>query len=77
MITIRHVKAARALLGWTQSDLAQHSGVSEPTIKRLESANDGPLGGRENTADKIINALRDAGIEFSNGDEMGVWRKKA
>ena len=27
---IRQVKAARALLGWSQSDLARHSGVSEP-----------------------------------------------
>jgi len=76
MLHVRHIKAARALLGWTQSDLAERSGVSEPTIKRLEST-DGPLGGRENTADKIINALRDAGIEFFNDDEMGVRRKRA
>ncbi len=39
------VKAARALLGWSQSDLARHSGISEPTIARLESI-DGELGGR-------------------------------
>lgn len=51
-ITIRQVKAARALLGWSQSDLARHSGVSEPTIARLEAA-DGELGGREETIQRI------------------------
>jgi hypothetical protein len=42
---VRQVKAARALLGWSQQDLARASGVSEPTIGRLEAA-DGVLGGR-------------------------------
>jgi hypothetical protein len=35
---------------WSQADLAQHSGVSEPTVARLESV-DGRLGGREDTAE--------------------------
>ena len=71
--TIRQVKAARALLGWSQGDLAQHSGVSEPTIARLE-AEDGLLGGRPDTAAKIIRALTEAGIEFllKNGGGAGV-----
>jgi DNA-binding XRE family transcriptional regulator len=37
MITVRQMKAARALLAWSQGDLAKASGVSEPTIARLES----------------------------------------
>ena len=37
LITTRQVKAARALLGWSQGDLARHSSISEPTIARLES----------------------------------------
>jgi len=52
LTTIRQVKAARALLGWSQSDLARHSGISEPTIARLESA-EGQLGGRGGTVKKI------------------------
>ena len=40
-MTTRQIKAARALLGWSQGDLAQHSSISEPTIARLESV-DGP-----------------------------------
>ncbi|MFL9828645.1 helix-turn-helix domain-containing protein [Rhodoplanes sp. SY1] len=77
MVTIRQLKAARALLGWSQSDLAHHSGVSEPTIARLESE-DGELGGRANTADKIQTAIETAGVEFipENGGGLGVRLKK-
>ena len=76
-ITIRQVKAARALLGWSQADLARESGVSEPTIARLESA-DGPLGGREATAIRLCNAIQAAGVEFlnENGGGPGVRLKK-
>jgi predicted transcriptional regulator len=77
VITIRQVKAARALLGWSQADLAKHSGVSEPTIARLESA-DGELGGRGDTVRKIHAALEAAGIEFidENGGGAGVRLRK-
>jgi predicted transcriptional regulator len=73
LITIRQVKAARALLGWSQSELARHSGISEPTIARLESA-DGELGGRSETVQKIRAALNSSGIEFidENGGGPGV-----
>ena len=76
-ITIPQVKAARALLGWSQSDLAANSGISEPTIARLESAY-GEIGGRRGTAEKIRNALEAAGVEFidENGGGPGVRLKK-
>ena len=77
LITIRQVKAARALLGWSQADLANRSGVSEPTIARLEST-DGWLGGRKVTAQKIQTAIVSAGIEFitENGGGAGVRLQK-
>ncbi|KAB0266970.1 helix-turn-helix domain-containing protein [Microvirga brassicacearum] len=62
-VSVRQLKAARALLGWSQADLARSSGVSEPTIKRLE-AGDGALGGRSDTGDKLQDALQRAGIVF-------------
>jgi len=76
-ISIRQVKAARALLSWSQKDLAEASGVSIPTIARLETA-DGPLGGREETARAIRAALEAAGIEFiaENGGGPGVRLRK-
>lgn len=72
-VSIRQVKAARALLGWSQEDLAKQSGVSLPTIKRLEAA-DGDLGGRSETADAIRTALEQAGVQFidQNGNGPGV-----
>jgi transcriptional regulator with XRE-family HTH domain len=77
LITIRQVKAARALLGWSQADLANRSGVSEPTIARLESA-EGELGGREDTGEKIRRAIETAGVEFidENGGGQGVRLRK-
>jgi len=77
LVTTRQVKAARALLGWSQADLAQHSGVSEPTVARLESV-DGELGGREDTAEKIRTAIEIAGVEFldENGGGRGVRLRK-
>ena len=77
MVTIKQIKAARALLGWSQEDLAEHSAISEPTIARLESA-DGPIAGRPNTAEKIRAALERAGIDFidENGGGPGVRLRK-
>jgi predicted transcriptional regulator len=72
-VSIRQIKAARALLGWSQTELADTAGVSVPTVKRLE-ATDGVLGGRKDTATKLRSALERAGIEFieENGGGPGV-----
>ena len=72
-VSIRQLKAARALLAWSQQRLAAAADVSIPTIKRLEFQ-DGPLGGRNVTGTKIRAALETAGIEFieENGGGPGV-----
>jgi predicted transcriptional regulator len=77
-VSIRQLKAARALLGWSQQDLALSAKVSEPTVKRLE-ASEGPIGGRAETIDKLLFALENAGIEFitENGGGPGVRLKIA
>lgn len=62
------MKAARALLGWSQSDLARASGISEPTVKRLE-AQEGELGGRADTVEAIRGALEAAGVQFLSEGE--------
>lgn len=74
-VSIPQIKAARALLGWSQEKLAKVSGVSEPTIKRLE-AEGGELGGWESTQEKILAAFKKAGIEFTNGNAPGVRLRK-
>src|SRR5205823_67637 len=76
-VSIRQIKAARALLAWSQEQLAAAAEVSIPTIKRLE-AQDGPLGGRNETGLKIRSALESAGVEFieENGGGPGVRLRK-
>jgi DNA-binding XRE family transcriptional regulator len=76
-VSTRQIKAARALLAWSQEQLASTADVSIPTIKRLE-AQDGPLGGRSETGAKIKQALEKAGVEFldENGGGPGVRMRK-
>lgn len=69
-LTPAHMKAARALLDWTQDRLATESGLAASTIKRLETA--GLAKASVENIDKISNALAMAGIEFFNGGEPGV-----
>ena len=76
-VSIRQLKAARSLIGWSQEELASAAGISIPTIKRLE-ATEGWLGGRQATVQKIQTALEKAGIEFidENGGGLGVRLRK-
>ena len=75
-VSIRQLKAARALLGWSQGDLAEAANVSIPTVKRLESG-DGLLGGREDTVRKLTEALEAAGIDFISGNGGAGVRLRA
>jgi transcriptional regulator with XRE-family HTH domain len=72
-VSTEQVKAGRALLRWSQQDLASASGVSLPTIKRLE-AEIGDLGGRASTGEAIKRAFEEAGVTFiaENGGGAGV-----
>ena len=75
-ITSELIRAARALLRWEQRDLANASGVSLPTIKRLEFA-PGTLAAHSSTVAALRRALEFAGIEFTNGNGPGVRCKAA
>jgi DNA-binding XRE family transcriptional regulator len=74
MAGFEQIKAARALLGWSQEDLAANSGVSVPTIKRLEAP--GKFRVSDEARLKMEAALESAGIVFTNGDEPGVRLRK-
>lgn len=63
MITAAQLRAARALLGIDQRQLAQRSGLSLPTIQRME-ASDGVIRGNVDSLMKLIDALAADGIEL-------------
>ena len=61
MITAAQMRAARALLGIDQKSLAELSGVSLPTIQRME-ASEGMVRGIVDSLTKVVEALDRAGI---------------
>jgi transcriptional regulator with XRE-family HTH domain len=63
MITSAQMKAARALLGIDQRQLAQRSGLSLPTIQRMEASN-GVVRGNVDSLMKLADALAANGIEL-------------
>lgn len=70
MISREQIKAARAMLDWSQKLLAEKcADVSEPTIKLIES---GKVNSTENTLAAIKRTFEKAGIEFTpqNGVRM-------
>jgi len=81
MITSAQMRAARALLGIDQRELAELSGVSLPTIQRME-ASDGTVRCVVDTLTKVIEAFDAAGVELigdnatSAGGGRGVRLKQ-
>ena len=73
MLSSEMVRAGRALLRWEQKDLAEASGVSLPTIKRLETAR-GALSAHGPTIAAMVRAFEAAGLEFipENGGGAGI-----
>ena len=63
MITGTQMRAARALLGIDQRELAQRAGLSLPTIQRMESS-DGVIRGNVDSLMKLVDALTADGIEL-------------
>lgn len=75
MISPRQCRAARALLDWSQQDLADRARVGIVTIRQLEAGAHEP---RRATLDVVRRALEAAGIEFidENGGGAGVRLRK-
>jgi transcriptional regulator with XRE-family HTH domain len=75
MITGAQMKAARALLGIDQRHMAGLSGLSLPTVQRME-ASDGVVRGNVDSLMKLVAALEQAGIELigENSESTGRGR---
>ena len=68
MITPRQIRAARALLSWSQQQLADNAIVSLNAVARLES---GVVDSRISTVQAVQKAFVKAGIEFLDADQKG------
>jgi predicted transcriptional regulator len=71
LITGRQLRAARALIGMEQIDLAKRARVAIGTIRRMEGF-DGEIGARTGTLSLVQRALEKAGVEFLNDTRPGV-----
>ncbi|HYE42452.1 MAG TPA: helix-turn-helix domain-containing protein [Caulobacteraceae bacterium] len=77
MITGPQIRAARALLSIDQKELARLSGLSVPTIQRMEAC-EGSVRAVVDSLEKVMGALSAAGVELilegepSRGDGLGV-----
>lgn len=70
LLTAEQIRAARALLGWNQPQLAEASGLSMMSIRRME----GPSGPGQRSAanvEAVRQTLVDAGVIFIPENESG------
>ncbi len=65
----KHIAAARGLLSMSQTDLASATGLVPATIMRFEAGTHEP---RPATLDLIRQFFEARGVEFTNGDGVGV-----
>lgn len=80
MLIAAQIRAARALLDWSQRQLAEKSKLSVPTIKRMEGAM-GPERSTQANVEAVRRALEGAGIVFLDAKQnkdggAGVRLKK-
>ena len=71
IVITQQIKAARALLGWAQQDLAVKTGIAISTIRRIEGLN-GPICANFGTISNIRRVFEEAGVKFEGDPCPGV-----
>jgi predicted transcriptional regulator len=71
MLQNSQIRAARAMLGWRQEDLAKAAKTGLATIARIEQLPDGPAQGHVSTIIRIQQALERVGATFLEDDGTG------
>ncbi len=62
------LRMARAAVGWGVRELAKKAGITANTVTRIENGADA----KQSTVDRLQRALEAAGVEFTNGEQLGV-----
>lgn len=70
MLTVEQLRAARGLVGWSQTALADNSGVALSTVRRMETS-EGRVRGHSENVWKIQSALERAGVRFIDENDSG------
>jgi predicted transcriptional regulator len=68
LVSARQIRAARGLLGWTRTALADRAVVSTTTVADIERCDVNP---KASTLSAIVLALEKAGVEFIRAGEGG------
>lgn len=70
MLRANQIRAARALLNWSQGELVEKSGLSLTTIRRMEDDKIGPERSSAGNVAAVTKIIEDAGVVFLNeGDQ--------
>ena len=70
MLYSEQIRAARALLGWNQGELAKKAQIGTATVQRLETGN-GLVSGHVATVARVQKALEAGGVRFLPADDAG------
>ncbi|ESZ06482.1 helix-turn-helix transcriptional regulator [Mesorhizobium sp. M1060] len=76
LTTGNQLKAARALIGIEQKEVADLVEVNVNTIRSMEAAGAGPIAGRSQNVQAVQRALEGLGVEFLNHGRPGVQLKE-
>jgi transcriptional regulator with XRE-family HTH domain len=76
LTTGNQLKAARALIGIEQKEVADLAGVNVNTIRSMEAAGAGPIAGRAQNVQAVQRVLEARGVEFLNHGRPGVQLRK-
>jgi transcriptional regulator with XRE-family HTH domain len=72
LIIGNQLKAARALIGIEQQELADAAKVHVNTIRKMEAKGLAEITSAADVLRRVQHALEAAGVEFTNGDQPGV-----
>jgi len=64
MLRANQIRAARALLNWSQAELVEKSGLSLTTVRRMEDEKIGPERSSAGNVAAVTTVLEEAGIVF-------------
>ncbi|NTE46857.1 helix-turn-helix domain-containing protein [Agrobacterium pusense] len=72
MLKANQIRAARALLNWSQGELVEKSGLSLTTIRRMEDDKIGPERSSAGNVAAVTKIIEEAGVTFLNeGEQVG------